>query len=44
MDTGDKIREVRQEYKEYLIKKHPDFYISRWSLRTSFLACPKMNS
>jgi len=25
MDTGNKIREVRQEYKEYLIEKHPDW-------------------
>ena len=25
MDNGDKIREVRQEYKEYLTKKHPDW-------------------
>ena len=25
MDTHDKIREIRAEYKEYLIKKHPDW-------------------
>ena len=25
MDTNDKIREVRQEYKEYLINKHPEW-------------------
>ena len=25
MDTHDKIKEVRAEYKEYLIKKHPDW-------------------
>ena len=25
MDTGDRIREVRKEYKEYLIQKNPDW-------------------
>ena len=25
MDTGDKIREVRKEYKEYLTQKHPEW-------------------
>ena len=34
MDTGDKIREVRKEYKEYLIEKHPD-----WSEISNTFSC-----
>ena len=35
MDTHDKIREIRAEYKEYLIKKHPDWTESTLSTHLS---------
>ena len=35
MDTGEKIREIRAEYKEYLIKKHPDWSESTVSTHVS---------
>ena len=35
MDTHDKIREIREEYKVYLIKKHPDWSESTLSTHLS---------
>ena len=35
MDNGDKIREVRQEYKEYLTQKHPEWTESTVNTRVS---------
>ena len=35
MDTHDKIREIREEYKSYLIKKHPDWSDSTLSTHLS---------
>ena len=35
MDTHDKIREIRAEYKEYLIERHPDWSESTVSTHVS---------